>query len=88
MTPEPAPLRRRMLEIFGIEFGSGNAPARPLSDDYDRLICFGDRDLAGLAALLRLRAADPRVQPWLAAYRRLLTFPAVHGYRSGAVMIK
>ncbi|HRI53912.1 MAG TPA: DUF2220 family protein [Pseudomonadota bacterium] len=72
---QPVPAVRELL------FGSGNALARPLSDDYDRLIYFGDWDLAGLAALLRLRAADPRVRPWLAAYRRLLTFPAVHGYR-------
>lgn len=72
---QPAPAVRELL------FGSGNALARPLRDDYDRLIYFGDWDLAGLAALLRLRATDPRVRPWLAAYRRLLTFPAVHGYR-------
>ena len=71
----PVPAVRELV------FGSGNALARAFDNSFERLVYFGDWDLDGLAILCRLALADPRVVPWTAAYRRLLTFAPVEGHR-------
>ena len=61
-------------------FSSGNALARPIDDNFERIVYFGDWDADGLAILLRLRELDVRVVAWVAAYRRLIQFKEVVGF--------
>ncbi|MGC4120495.1 MAG: DUF2220 family protein [Myxococcales bacterium] len=68
-------------QIGEVVFGSGNALARPSAVEPKRILYYGDWDLDGLGSLLRLAAEDPRVEPWSAAYWRLLEFAPVRDFR-------